>query len=346
MQYFDLFLPQNDDNMQQPSHVGNNGSSEIKKDCKVAVRGTLFFVHGGAWGSGHPWMYRLVAASFLQRNFAVAIVGYRTYPDASNIDDQVDDIRLAFDELDTVLNECVVPVVDDDAIDGKERDDDDDDDNGWVGNIIMGHSSGAHIALLLLVDMISERMKPSSQSSSSVSNRYPWSLPDYFIGLSGPYDISNHFDFEAGRGVEQISPMKPICGHSRATFDRASPAKRLMSRLASFCEYDGGGGVDATVANSIYSTRVYTLQQITPSMLFVHGIEDATVPFTATSDVARVLRSCGLQCHEIYLERTSHQDVIMHFMMMGGAAMDAVFGWIFGQKSQDYSRKIKLQSRL
>ena len=146
MQYIDLFLPQRNDMKQQ----------------KVPVRGTLFFVHGGAWGSGHPWMYRLVAPTFLERNFAVAIVGYRTYPDAPNIDDQVNDIRLAYNELDEVLNECVVPVAEDyDATDTEG-----DSNNGWVGNIMMGHSSGAHIALLLLVDMISEQMKSSSLSLS------------------------------------------------------------------------------------------------------------------------------------------------------------------------------------
>ena len=134
--------------------------------------------------------------------------------------------------------------------------------------------------------------------------------------------------------MEQISPMKPICGHSRANFDKASPAKRLLSRLASFREHDG-------------------LQQMTPPMLLVHGIEDATVPFTATSDAARILRSCGLKyCDEIYLERTSHQDVIMHFMLQDGSAMDVVFDWLLGRKRRQKStgreggKRIELQSRL
>jgi alpha-beta hydrolase superfamily lysophospholipase len=326
MQYIDLFLPQRNDTKQQnKTQTKNNHSSSTGK---VPVRGTLFFVHGGAWGSGHPWMYRLVAPTFLERNFAVAIVGYRTYPDAPNIDDQVDDIRLAYNELDEVLNECVVPVADD--YDATDREGDS--NNGWVGNIMMGHSSGAHIALLLLVDMISERMRssPSSLASTVENNRYPWSLPDYFVGLSGPYDISYHFDFEAGRGVEQISPMKPICGHSRSNFDKSSPAKRLLSRLASFRENNG-------------------LQHV--PMLLVHGIEDATVPFTATSDASRILKSCGWNdCNEIYLDRTGHQDVIMHFMLQNGSALDAVFNWLHERQQklfgQEGNRRIVLQSRL
>mmetsp|Transcript_5282 Transcript_5282/g.7871 ORF Transcript_5282/g.7871 Transcript_5282/m.7871 type:complete len:296 (+) Transcript_5282:112-999(+) len=56
------------------------------------VRGLVFFVHGGAWGSGMPWMYRLVALPFLEElRMAVVIVGYRTYPDA-NVSEQVDDL--------------------------------------------------------------------------------------------------------------------------------------------------------------------------------------------------------------------------------------------------------------
>lgn len=327
MQYIDLFLPQrNDMEQQNKTQFKNNHSSS---NGKVPVRGTLFFVHGGAWGSGHPWMYRLVAPTFLERNFAVAIVGYRTYPDAPNIDDQVNDIRLAYDELDTVLNECAVPVAEEHNTTDREGDS----NNGWVGNIMMGHSSGAHIALLLLVDMISERMRssPSSQASTVVKIRYPWSLPDYFVGLSGPYDISYHFDFEAGRGVEQISPMKPICGHSRSNFDKASPAKRLLSRLASFRENGG-------------------LQQV--PMLLVHGIEDATVPFTATSDASRILKSCGWNdSNEIYLDRTGHQDVIMHFMLQNGSALDAVFNWLHKRQQkrvgqEGNTRRMELQSRL
>lgn len=338
MQYIDLFLPEQGDIQQ---HMKPSAGNSDFNGNKVPVRGTLFFVHGGAWGSGHPWMYRLVAPAFLERNFAVAIVGYRTYPDAVDIDAQVNDIRLAFEELDDVLNECVVPVAD--ASGREEAGTSDDNKNGWVGNIVMGHSSGSHIALLLLVDMISERMKQTSKTklAGKEHNQYPWSLPHYFVGLSGPYDISDHFDFEAGRGVEQISPMNPICGYTRLNFDRASPAKRLLSNLASFREQD----------DSAFSTNTL-MEEIAPPMLLVHGIEDPTVPFTATSAAGRKLRSCGLtDCHEIYLEKTEHQDVIMHFMM-GGPAMDAVFDWIREQRrhqnviGRDNSRKVKLQSRL
>ena len=54
--------------------------------------------HGGAWGTGEPWLYRLTALPFLENNQAVVVVGYRTYPDGL-IQDQVNDVELAIQTL-------------------------------------------------------------------------------------------------------------------------------------------------------------------------------------------------------------------------------------------------------
>lgn len=66
-----------------------------------------------------------------------------------------------------------------------------------------------------------------------------------------------------------------------------------------------------------------------PKMLFVHGIEDDTVPFTSTAEVTRLLRSCtGVQqCDEVYLGQTAHQDSVMH-LMLGGATETVLLDWI------------------
>lgn len=337
MQYVDLFLPS--------ARGGGLNNNNSQKDGRIPIRGTIFFVHGGAWGSGQPWMYRLVAPSFLKRNFAVVIVGYRTYPEAQTIDEQCGDVKLAWNKCEEVLNNLVVPITHDECVD--ERDEVE--ENGWVGNVIMGHSSGAHVALLMLVDMIGGWMSKNDEaeatmitnsSSGSSNSKYPWT-PHYFVGLSGPYDISYHFDYEAGRGVEQISPMKPACGHTRDNFHKASPVKRLLSLF----------GKQRIEEKEAMSDRATSIQQLTPPILLVHGIEDSTVPFTATSDAARTLRSCGLKvCDEVYLEETGHQDVIMHFML-GGVARDVVMDWLLLQQQcrrnrQQQRWEVELQSRL
>jgi acetyl esterase/lipase len=89
MHVLDLFFPQN---------------SKSTKASHVHPRGLLVFVHGGAWGSGLPWMYRLVAKPFLEDlSMAVAIVGYRSYPDA-HAEGQVKDVEQALSHLKTLYN--------------------------------------------------------------------------------------------------------------------------------------------------------------------------------------------------------------------------------------------------
>jgi hypothetical protein len=246
----------------------------------------------------------------------------RTYPDASTIDEQVDDVVSSWEICGDVLKKfCRAAITTTTMTSTSSNRDDDgvkDGGGGWVGNVVMGHSSGAHVAMLALVDWIGNRRRrrriidPTSDLANDAVEKYPWT-PDYFVGLSGPYDISHHFDYEAGRGVEEISPMKAICGHTRANFRSASPVYRFLSLLRD------DDGEDAS----------NTVQKLSPPILLVHGIEDATVPFTATADAGRTLRSCGLtRCDEMYLDGAGHHDVIMHFMF-GGPAKDLVLDWIF-----------------
>lgn len=258
-------------------------------------RGLLFFVHGGAWGSGLPWMYRLVALPFLKLGMAVAIVGYRTWPDA-NVHGQVDDLEQAACSLAQQFPEFC------ERLPLKEN-------PSYIGNVVMGHSSGAHISLLTLVDRARKRIQTSTFTNSLQF--------DSFVALSGPFNISHHFDYEAARGVEEFSPMKPVNGYSRQAFDENSPALRWMQSLVDISE------MSASIKDAF------------PRMLLVHGIEDSTVPFTATAEAARILRSCGVErCEEVYVAKVGHQDTVME-IMMGGKTQDAVMDWIQRPPSSD-----------
>lgn len=111
----------------------------------------------------------------------------------------------------------------------------------------------------------------------------------------------------------ELSPMKPCNGYTREQFRRNSPTRRLQDFLATFQE-------DAF--------RNLTLNAFFPRTLLVHGIEDDTVPFTATSEAARVLRFCGVQnCEEYYAPLTGHQDAVMH-LMLGGRVKDFIQTWL------------------
>jgi acetyl esterase/lipase len=259
----------------------------------------IFFVHGGAWGSGLPWFYRLTALPFLEQGWAVCVIGHRTYPDGSTIDDQVSDCSLAASCLADKFPELCERVT------------------------VMGHSSGAHLAMLMIVDRAKrnmlhaqEQLAGASRGTSSansmpiVSSKDPMTV-DSFVGLSGPYDISHHFDYEAARGVEELSPMKAVNGFTREAFRRNSPALRLEDSLV-----------------AINECQIRSLDNYLPKMVLVHGIEDDTVPFTATGEAARVLRTCGVtKCQEIYVAATGHQDTVMQ-IMLGGRTRVAVVNWI------------------
>jgi acetyl esterase/lipase len=46
----------------------------------VPLSSVLVFVHGGAWGSGSKFMYRLIGHRFDALGFVAVVVGYRKYP--------------------------------------------------------------------------------------------------------------------------------------------------------------------------------------------------------------------------------------------------------------------------
>jgi len=154
--------------------------------------GMVFFVHGGAWGSGKPWYYRLVAQTFLDLKMAVAVVGYRVYPDA-NTAGQVGDLENAYVELSRRLPDLC----------GPKR------TKRSIGFCVMGHSSGAHISLLWLIDQVQRHlhMEQLREEGTNLdilafdqSDERP--ICDSFVGISGIYNIGHHFDYEAARGVE------------------------------------------------------------------------------------------------------------------------------------------------
>jgi len=359
-QFIDMFLPTTD--------ATTNKQQQQQQQQQQQPRGLIFFVHGGAWGSGMPWMYRLIALPFLKINIAVAIVGYRTYP-AGDCNTQVYDLEQAACELAKRYPQICCQSTE-------------------FGVCVLGHSSGSHITLLMLVERMKRRMmfdqavmfkrrkkqqQPQQQKntnehveSKSSSSRKTVKIASYcddeqsqpqpqqrtmridsFIGMSGPYDISQHFDHEAERGVEELSPMKAACGYTRSQFRFNSPGFRLVNALAQEQEEDfitinnnnkkknssddGDDGSQKSNHGVVKRNKNYVIfdKYVPPrGILLLHGIEDNTVPFCATSEAARHLRSIGItHSEEIYLAQTGHEEVVMQ-IMIGGRAQSAVIDWL------------------
>jgi acetyl esterase/lipase len=242
-------------------HPVSTGEMDPKSPNKLVA-----FVHGGAWGSGFPAMYRLVAKPFLNDGVSVAILGYRTYP-TTDVTGQVDDLEQALKSLRRKfphLNDVT----------------------------LIGHSSGAHIAMLGLLSGLLIHV-------------------DRFVGLSGVYDIPSHYNFERGRGVERISPLAPACGGSLDTWRRNSPTRLVIAGDSTKEQLDHlppilicHGGIDTTVS---YSS----------SIALVDALHSA-------SDILR--KTCSLHI----LPHVGHSETAIH-LMFGGETQAVVVDWMSGQ---------------
>lgn len=106
------------------------------------------FIHGGEWRQGDKNMYRFVGQALCARGFDCAVVNYRLFPEA-RFPGFVEDVALAVRHLARPM-------------------------------FIMGHSSGAHVAMLLALD---RRWLAGARGQGAA-------VPVLGgIGLSGPYDF-------------------------------------------------------------------------------------------------------------------------------------------------------------
>lgn len=240
------------------------------KNCQNKT-GLVLFVHGGAWGSGRPWMYRLVARPFLEKDMVVAVLGYRTWPSAS-VEGQVHDIQMALQKLQQTHPQLI-----------KQR-----------GVTLMGHSSGAHIGLM-------HCLSDAYNNSTNVHS---------FVGISGVYCIPSHYEFETGRGVQEVSALKPACGYT----------------------------VEKWVANSptgLVQTLTNTTKDALPRILLLHGGLDTTVPYKSTLDLASALNVASgptNKCSSLILPTVEHSETVLQ-LMLGGATRDVIMDWLKSHKT-------------
>ena len=101
----------------------------------------ILFIHGGEWRQGDKNAYRFVGQALCARGFDCAIINYRLYPEA-RFPGFVEDAAAAVRHMARPL-------------------------------VLMGHSSGAHVAMLLALD-------PRWLGGAPILGG---------IGLSGPYDF-------------------------------------------------------------------------------------------------------------------------------------------------------------
>jgi acetyl esterase/lipase len=112
------------------------------------------------------------------------ILGYRTFPDGK-VEDQVDDIAKAVEYFQNKYGSGI--------------------GGGRPPVVLMGHSSGAHIAMLAVL-----RGKLSSV--------------DAIVAASGVYDCLAQVEHEQVLGIDQLSPLTPAAGMSEENMQANSPS--------------------------------------------------------------------------------------------------------------------------
>lgn len=142
-------------------------------------RAVIVFIHGGSWNSGSKDQYRFVGSSLAERGFIAVLPSYRLNP-AVRFPDFVADAAAAVAW--TLRNIA--------SYGGDPR-----------RVFVMGHSAGAHIALLLTLD----RRYLAAVSASPDDLRG-------VIGLSGPYDFKIDSDllrsvFGSAPDMQQTQPV-------------------------------------------------------------------------------------------------------------------------------------------
>lgn len=236
-------------------------------------------------------MYRLLAQPFLDKGMAVAIVGYRTFPDG-DIQDQVSDLEMASQELARRYpNICK-----------KETE---------FGVCAMGHSSGAHILMQMVVNRLQGKLKAATRGDTEVVNDVDEMRLDSYVGMSAPYEIASHYEFETMRGLEELSPMKAACGNDKEKLSNYSPVLQLYKTLIKRPEHERA-----------------LVNEHSPRIAMIHGVQDDTVPFTATREAAKFLNLAGItKCDEMYLADKGHSDTVFD-LMFGGKTQTAVMDWL------------------
>ncbi|XP_017307505.1 uncharacterized protein si:dkey-193c22.1 isoform X2 [Ictalurus punctatus] len=247
----------------------------------------VVFVYGGAWGSGERSMYCLLALQMAKElNASVICPDYSTYP-KGNVLNMVQDIS---DSLLWVRENGHSFYLDKDNI------------------VLIGHSAGAHLCalttLFLLDGVESLFIKPFKQKEMIDSIKG-------VIGLSGVYDVMDHYEHEKTRAVEYISAMhKAMDGIEN--FEYYSPTARFRK------------------------LKKDQLERVPPVGL-IHGTNDIIVPAESSVRLCELLTSLSVTVTLYLVPDINHTEVVTDLMVPGRHFYHTVFGCI----KQEYQKCIR-----
>lgn len=225
----------------------------------------VVFIYGGAWGSGDRSIYCLLARQMAEElNAAVICPDYCHYPQ-SNVLGMVQDIA-----------DCLVWAQ----------------ENGEKFNldknniVLIGHSAGAHLSALATLFLIEGRdelfIEATKQQETALAVRG-------IIGLSGVYNIMDHYEHEQMRAVEYVSTMH-----------------KAMNGVENFPYY--------SPTHLLKTFSEDKLKRVPPFVL-LHGTTDIIVPVESSTKFSELLNSLSVKVSLYLLPKVDHTEMVTDLMM-------------------------------
>ncbi|XP_028313397.1 probable isoprenylcysteine alpha-carbonyl methylesterase ICMEL1 [Gouania willdenowi] len=246
--------------------------------CDLSTPPLVMFIYGGAWSSGERSNYCLLARHMAEElNAAVVCPDYCTYPQG-NVLAMVQDIA-----------DCLVWALESG---NKFRFDQD-------NIVLMGHSAGAHLCALTALFLIDGReellIELNKQREVTLSIRG-------IIGLSGVYDVMDHYEHEQMRAVEYVSTMH-----------------KAMNGLENFSYYSPTHLVESFSQDKL--SRV-------PPFSLLHGTSDIIVPVESSVKFSELLTSLSLEASLYLLPGVDHTEMVTDLMVPNRHFYHVIYGCI------------------
>ncbi|XP_070690453.1 uncharacterized protein [Pempheris klunzingeri] len=231
---------------------------------KDAPAPLVVFIYGGAWGSGERSIYCLLARQMAEElSAAVICPDYSTYP-KGNVLGMVQDIA-----------DCLVWAQESGPRFNFDKD----------KIVLIGHSAGAHLCALTTLFLIETReelfIEASKQKDITLAIRG-------VIGLSGVYNIMDHYEHEQKRAVEYVSTMH-----------------KAMNGVENFPYY--------SPTHSLEKFSQDSLSQVPPFAL-LHGTSDIIVPVESSTKFSELLTSLSIKASLYLLPRVDHTEIVTDLM--------------------------------
>lgn len=288
-----------DPNSSQRSELSHSSDLELESDDSEsahipasALAPVIVFIHPGGWSITSKGHYIQLALRFRRLGFCVVVPNFTQFPEG-RCEDSVSDLRQALAWVQRSAHQY-----------------------GGDGNrvYLLGHGSGAHLALLTVVqdavvhsrdDTPSSIPIPPGLNRLSIQDRYTSaSQVEGLILLSGIYDPVKHVRTEARAGWEVISTLRRALGPSHSQTLLNSPA-HLMFASKHFLQID----------------------RLPSKVLLIHGGRDTNVPIVQSVLCKTLLVAVGVEEVRLRAYRElGHLDSLLSIMIDGrryGALIDA-----------------------